>query len=101
MIEDAVYNEAIRIWLVRNDGELKRLRKNKANKELTEREFAALVTNVDFGVTPLGCPTCGDGGNTCIDFKYRDGFYEHEFYSYGGEIFDLIKSCCEIVEELK
>lgn len=100
MIPDEIYNEAIAIWLVRNNYDLKRLHGHKRNKSLTEKEFAGFISDVSFGVTPLGCSTCGDGGDACIEFRFKNSYYEHELRRYGNSVFELIKECCSIMDEL-
>ena len=75
---DEVYEDAIKIWLVRNNRDLIRLR-NKG-RHRSEAEIVAQIKDVEFGANDgwrYSELTPGPDAEPIITFKYRGSYREH------------------------
>ena len=97
---DKIYDNAIVLWLIRNDRNLLRLR-NKGRKR-SEQEVTKFVSDIKFGANDswwLSEITYGGDAEPVISFKYRGRRYHHLLEDTPLGFF--IQEVSEIVTELK
>src|ERR1039458_9116777 len=99
---DKNYEDAIKVWLLRNSYDLKRVtqRNHQKLRGLTEREIVQNIKDVTFGANAswrYSDMTPGEEECPVISFKYKTREYRCEVD--GLSVFKLIKECCEIMDE--
>lgn len=97
---DQVYDDAVKLWLIRNNSDLMRLQNRGRRRE--EGEVLAQVTNVSFGANDsywISEITFGGEAEPVITFEYKGREYRHELEYIPMGTF--IKEVSEIVVELK